>query len=53
MALLHSIHLGPRTIWIALAGQTLVGVLEEPEGELPPDAPLTAQLHGRLSQVRS
>jgi len=23
MALLHSIHLGPRTIWIALAGQTL------------------------------
>jgi hypothetical protein len=22
MALLHSIHLGPRTIWIALAGQT-------------------------------
>eukprot|EP00967_Tisochrysis_lutea_P152021 scaffold296914_cov33-Tisochrysis_lutea.AAC.4 len=23
MALLHSIHLGPRTIWIALAGQTI------------------------------
>jgi len=37
MALLHSIHLGPRTIWIALAGQTL----NDERGVLGGDTPLS------------